>query len=172
MNFPEETFFKGKFYVITPLSVYEIVTGGLWSGVTAHKIATREPYDLQQRQLGQPLYGGIFLAITRNGILKYGGCTYTGPFQKPGQKAPVFDQVSRKRRGTYSDTVVALCFDLDQAFTCHDIYPKESFDPRWEESTREVLQKIGHEHPFIGLCLTGPEALPLHIHPPRLAHGM
>ncbi|MDD5341139.1 MAG: hypothetical protein PHC97_01740 [Patescibacteria group bacterium] len=136
-----------KFYAVTGTSIYEVYAKDENGHPYAVKIELKGESKVQK---GERVNGGTMLAIATN--LQF----YIN--EGRGLLSP---QTSFERRLEYVNTgwwrggtskIVALFLNEQEARCCFEEPDLKPCDPRWLVKTKEVIEKIGEEHPTISIC--------------------
>lgn len=130
-----------EFYAVTETSIYHVEAKGLWVA-SSIKIALGRPSKIP---LGTEMCNGGMIAI-RKTLLSF--------IPEPhGPTSPVSgyernpNLVNTRYWRKSSSLIVALFKRREDAQACFEKMDKVPCDPRWEESTREIIEEIGDEHP-------------------------
>ena len=137
-----------RFYAVTTTSIYCVDAGTVKTGgrPVATKIALRGESELK---IGAALEGGTMLAITtclQMYIPEGGGIT---SFKRE------IEGVNTRYWFGHSSDIVALFSNEKAARECFSKSDLVTCDPRWLNSTREVLDRIGDKHPNFYVCKWG-----------------
>lgn len=86
--------------------------------------------------VGERLTGGSMVGLTKYGLQMY----------SPDSHSRIPSLINNKMFGGKSSPIVALFLDKDDAEKCLYSPSLQEFDPRWIDSTCEVLRKINNDH--------------------------
>lgn len=128
------------FYAVTKTSVYSVSSEKAEDGITpiVEKLAVSAYSPVG---VGLRLMNGSHVAITgREGIMLYFP-------QGPGLRVRLPEDTNTRYWGGHTSNVVALFLDKDAALACSKEKGLRTGDPRWWNSTQEVLDLIGDDHP-------------------------
>jgi hypothetical protein len=134
-----------QFYAVTTTSVYFVKDRRSKEDPRplARKIALRGESELS---VGTELANGTMIAITKQlqaYIPEGGGIT---SFQRR------IEDVNTQYWGGHSSNIVALFTAKKKAMECFAHSDLQCCDPRWIEETKQVISKIGKDHPSFEVC--------------------
>lgn len=132
------------FFAVTMTSIYEIVARGIDDGLpSVQKIAVDSPSDIS---IGQELQKGAMIAIGKL-IISYipegGGIT---SFERR------IELVNTRYWVGNTSPVVALFETIEKARECFKYKDREMADKRWQDETKNVINKIGPDHSVFYIC--------------------
>jgi len=139
--------FLEKFYAVTKTSVYEVVAKDKDGNPYAIKIAL---HGKSKFGIGEKLNGGTMLAIAKS-LQFFIPESHSMASPQTGFERRLEHVNTMWWRGGSSD-IVALFLKKEEALSCSKESNLTKCDPRWLNQTREVLEKIGEEHPTISIC--------------------
>ena len=154
---PEANQLINEFFAVTQTSIYQArATGDYRASVV--KVALKGESSLP---VGYDLTEGGMIAIRQwlQGFIpeKYGfGHPMTGLERH-------IEQVNTRYWRGKSSSIVALFRTEAEARICFECDDLQPCDPRWVESTRQVLEDIGDEHPSFYITRTEQFGLPLAV---------
>lgn len=131
------------FFAVTMTSIYEVKDRQGNLSPFVKKIVNSGKSTIP---VGVTIEGGTMLSIGLQLIVfipEGGGIT---SFQRQA------GQVNTRFWGGLTSFVVALFLNENEARACLGSDDIESCDPRWIEKTKEVIDKIGEEHPVFSIC--------------------
>ena len=135
-----------QFFAVTLTSVYQVEMDES-DNAFAKKIALKGTSSIA---LGCRIQGGTRIAIGDR-LIAYIPERY-------GEQSPLtaverrIELVNTRYWGGGSSSIVALFFDQEAALDCHSQPDLQPRDPRWVSTTREVVAKIGPDHPAFYIC--------------------
>jgi hypothetical protein len=129
--------FLCEFFVVTLTSIYRV---NCERGAFATKTDLKGKSEIA---VGENLKGGTMLAICDSLI------AYT-----PNDLMPAGRNIleAGSEWGEHTSAIVALFLTGKEAKACFAEAELHHSDPRWKKQTKEVLQAIGDEHPYIFVC--------------------
>ncbi len=95
---------------------------------------------------GSRLKGGRLLGLTRRGLILYNDA-YFRPGEGGPHKPSLFEECGYSYEGERTGDVIGLFLKYDDALRCFYSLRHHCLDSEWETKTKEVLEKIGHDHP-------------------------
>lgn len=135
-----------ELYAVTLTSVYKVSAGDSYTA-SAVKIALTGKSNFP---VGKKLEGGYRIAICSFLLAyvpeKYGFASPLTGFERQ------IENVNTSYWGDQSSPIVALFEKEDDAMACFNNTNLQPCDVRWVNSTKEVLEKIGDDHPSIYIC--------------------
>ena len=134
-----------EFYAVTKTSVYHVNSRNEEENAPyLEKIAIRGESEIA---VGEKLQYGYMVALTGIGIILYvpegGGIT---------SHQRRIEEVNNRWWGPNTSPVVALFLNKEDALRCNKQPGLIRCDPRWIDSTLEVVHAIGAEHPVFEVC--------------------
>jgi len=141
----------GIIYAVTNNSVWEVFAFGK-DCPYAEKIATKKGYPV-----GTKLTNGTMIAIAKHLQFYY-----------PEGHSMLSPQTSEERRlehvnimwwGAKTSPIVALFLSKDEALSCFIQSDLNLCDQRWIDKTKEVIERIGENHPYFTVCHYPPLSL-------------
>jgi len=130
-----------EFYAVTKTSVYHVKAHSPWVA-SATKIALRGE---SQVAVGQDIAEGGMIAIGK-GLQAYIPEKYGMSHPLTGfERNPL--NINTRYWGWSSSWIVALFKEKEEAMSCFNDTGQQKCDPRWIDSTKQVIKEIGDGHP-------------------------
>ncbi|MBN1325866.1 hypothetical protein JW977_02705 [Candidatus Falkowbacteria bacterium] len=135
-----------KFYAVTKNSLYMVISKNESGQPFAEKIAQKKEGKIEISEK----ISGPMLAIAKN-----------LQFYIPEAHSMLSSQTGEERRLEIVNTmwwragtskIVALFLTKEDALVCFNQTDLMPCDARWLDKTKEVLDKIGEDHPTISIC--------------------
>lgn len=136
-----------KFYAVTKTSIYEVYAMDENKHPYALKIELKGKSKVQK---GEKINGGTMLAIAKN-LQFYIPEAHSMLSSQTGEERRL-EQVNTMWWRMSTSKIVALFLAKEDALTCFSQTDFKPCDPRWLEKTKEVIEKIGPDHPTITVC--------------------
>lgn len=128
-----------QFFAVTMTSVYHVTDkGDRGHFPTAKKIALSGKSVVP---IGGKLQGGTLIAIC---------CFLLSFIPEEFERRP--ENVSTRHWGDNSSMIVGLFVSRDKAMECFNHEDRQPRDQRWIDSTKEVLELMGDDHPAFVIC--------------------
>jgi hypothetical protein len=126
-----------KFYAVTRTGVYEVFANIANGNPLVTKI---RQFDKSLVGLGKSLQGGMLVCVGTKLVM------YT-----PASGERMISSIHRLLWGGHTSSIIGLFETESEAMHCSGHFNRQPFDERWRKETREVLAKIGPDHPVFTL---------------------